>query len=263
MSKQQSRFPDQAERLRKKTDERIEEKEPALPPASRGTLPPRSSVHPKLPPLSKIPFYIGGIVLLAAVVGGGGYWWHAASKNSPSTAPAQVATEAKNTAPPVNEKPADKNQAAVTPTPQPPAPAKQAAPAPVPAKPAAQPVPAAKPPVSAPAVKPPAPAVKPPAPAVKPPAPAVKPPAPAVKPPAPAVKRPAPAVVQSKKAEPAVKRKNRVLRHRVQPGDTLFRISMMYYETGKYQTYLARYNHVRNTGNILVGTIIKVPVPPR
>jgi hypothetical protein len=252
MSEQQSRFPDQAERLRKKTDERIEEKEPALPPASRGTLPPRSSVHPKPQPLSKIPFYIGGIVLLAAVVGGGGYWWHAASKNSPSTAPAQVATEAKNTAPPVNEKPADKNQAAVTPqppTPQPPAPAKQAAPAPVPAKPAAQPVPAAKPPVSAPAVKPPAPVVKPPAPAVKPPAPAVK--------------RSAPAVVQSKKAEPAVKRKNRVLRHRVQPGDTLFRISMMYYETGKYQTYLARYNHVRNTGNILVGTIIKVPVPPR
>ena len=63
------------------------------------------------------------------------------------------------------------------------------------------------------------------------------------------------------KSVPASKKK-RVIRHRVKPGESLYKLSVRYYGTGKYQFYLARYNNIRNSGNVLVGSTVKIPMPP-
>ncbi|WCN36757.1 LysM peptidoglycan-binding domain-containing protein [Aneurinibacillus uraniidurans] len=123
----------------------------------------------------------------------------------------------------------------------------------------AKPVPTpAKPPASVPVPMP----AKPPAP-VPVPMPA-KPPTPA---PAPIKVAESAAVTRSEASKPVQKqaspsKKKRVIRHRMQAGETLYKLSVRYYGTGKYQFYLARYNNIHNTQNVFVGSIVKIPMPP-
>ncbi|MBN6188558.1 LysM peptidoglycan-binding domain-containing protein [Aneurinibacillus sp. BA2021] len=246
MSENERNHADQAETLRRKVEEQTENhaessdnmhqpakgEEPELTPVGTGFLPPRSTVHKKPPPLNLTPYYIVGALVLL-LLGGLGFWWAAAQSESAAVLPQPKAGET------------TKEEAASKPD----------KPAPKPDKPAPVP-PTAKP--STTQTKPQAQAGTAPA---APKAPAVPP---ASKPTAPAaVKQPAAAPVQEKPAQvakAAPSHQKRVLRHRVQKGDTLYKISVMYYGTGKYQFYLARYNGIRQLN---AGTVLKVPIPPR
>ncbi|OEF98518.1 LysM peptidoglycan-binding domain-containing protein [Desulfuribacillus alkaliarsenatis] len=52
---------------------------------------------------------------------------------------------------------------------------------------------------------------------------------------------------------------NQYKEHRVVRGETLWRISMQYYGTGRYVDDLARYNNLTNPRLIVSGTVIKIP----
>jgi LysM repeat protein len=225
---------DQADGLRKIIEEQKAEEgkansvSPQL--VRTGTLPPRSTIH-KRPPLNVTPYYVVGAICLL-LVGGIGFWWYTARSTQPTVAQPQAQMNVKDT---IAKKPSVASPA-VKPTPA---------------------APAAKPNVSSPAPK--LNVTQKPKPALGGAQQAAK--VPATIPSAAVTPTPKP-MVKSAKKKPVAK-KNRVLRHRVQPGDTLYKISVMYYRTGKYQFYLARYNGIRDTGNVLVGSIVKVPLPPR
>lgn len=226
MSKKQDSHFDQADTLRKMVEQKEAEQ---LPKAGKqpekiptGTLPPRSSVHPK-PPLRLMSYYIAGALVFLAL-GGLVFWWYAV-RSEPSVAQPQAQTKA-----PSEQK----------------APAKPSVQA---NKPPAPSVPASHP-KSIEANKPASGTEKPAAPVQQ------KPP---VKPAAPQAST-AKAVPVTKPAPAPVKKQRKTLRHRVQKGDTLYGISVMYYGTGKYQYYLARYNGIEK---LYAGSVIKVPIPPR
>jgi LysM repeat protein len=231
MSEKYPERSDQADGLRKIIEEQKAEEEKAnsvSPQLVRtGTLPPRSTIH-KRPPLNVTPYYVAGAICLL-LVGGFGFWWYTARSTQPTVAQPQAQMNVKDT---IAKKPSV-------------------------ASPAAKPASAAKPNVSSPAPK--LNAAQKPKPALGGAQQAAK--VPATTPSAAVTPIPKPVVKPAKK-KPVAKKK-RVLRHRVQPGDTLYKISVMYYGTGKYQFYLARYNGIRDTGNVLAGSIVKVPLPPR
>lgn len=247
MSEKQRNHADQADTLRKIVEERMEddarsdidtnqaseetkaERVQETASVSTGILPPRSTVHKKPPPLNLTPYYIAGALVLLAL-SGLGFWWGAA-RNEPATALPQ----------PQVEETKKKETGGQTPDKTPPVSSKAAPPKTDNAQANPQAPLGAKPPVpktqaqTQTTPKPPAPS-----------APQAKPAA-----------KPA-GVEKSNPAPP--KNKKRVLRHRVQKGDTLYKISMMYYGTGKYQFYLARYNGIRQLN---AGSVLKVPIPPR
>ncbi|WCK56041.1 LysM peptidoglycan-binding domain-containing protein [Aneurinibacillus sp. Ricciae_BoGa-3] len=67
----------------------------------------------------------------------------------------------------------------------------------------------------------------------------------------------------SQASSPKAQPRNRVLYHRVRPGETLYRLSLRYYNTGQYQYYLANYNGIKDAENVITGTYLKIPIPPR
>lgn len=54
-----------------------------------------------------------------------------------------------------------------------------------------------------------------------------------------------------------------IMKHKVEPGETLYRISIKYYHTGNYANYLTQYNGLRSPSDLVSGTYIKVPYPPK
>jgi LysM repeat protein len=237
MSEKQRNHSDQSDALRKLVERQNEAEQSAIEPQVErpnkiptGTLPPRSTVHRK-PPLNLTPYYYIAGVLLLLVIGGLVFLWYAA-RSEPSTAQPQTQSKASETG---KQAPAKDGQ---TKTPSSPAPSPQAKPAP--ANPGSSQNPAGSQAQTSGSVKPPAASQTSSAKATAPQSSAAKP--------APVAKK-APAKAQK-----------RILRHRVQKGDTLYKISVMYYGTGKYQFYLARYNGIQN---LYAGTVLKVPIPPR
>jgi nucleoid-associated protein YgaU len=229
MNEKYSDRSDQADGLRKIIEEQKAEEEKAnsvSPQLVRtGTLPPRSTIH-KRPPLNVTPYYVAGVICLL-LVGGLVFWWYTARSTQPTVAQPQVQANAKDTA--ATKPPAASTVAKPAPpvksNPPSPAPKQKVAPKPV----TGNTQQAAKVPASTSSA---------------------------------AVTQTSKTVAKPVKKKPVI-RKKRALRHRVQPGDTLYKISVMYYGTGKYQFYLARYNGIRDTGNVLVGSVVKVPLPPR
>ncbi|WP_157738003.1 LysM peptidoglycan-binding domain-containing protein [Aneurinibacillus soli] len=204
-----------------------EEGERAVEPVRTGLLPPRSAVHVK-EPLNLVPYYASGAIAIA-LFAGFGFWWFA-GKSEPASAPASTVPQAQAKSAPTPVKPP-----ASVPIPTP---AKPPAPAPVPTP--------AKPPAPAPVPTP-----------AKPPAPSPVP----VKV-AESASAARPEAVKPVQKSASVSKKKRVIRHRMQAGETLYKLSVRYYGTGKYQFYLARYNNIRNTQNVFVGSTVKIPMPP-
>lgn len=68
-----------------------------------------------------------------------------------------------------------------------------------------------------------------------------------------------PATVKKAPAKPVYKK---IIRHKVGAGETLYRISVKYYDTGRYAPFLGRYNRIRDPSNLISGTFIKIPFPP-
>lgn len=64
--------------------------------------------------------------------------------------------------------------------------------------------------------------------------------------------------------EPTEKKQvdRKFIRHLVRPGETLYRISVHYYHSGRYSEYLATRNHLNDPANLIAGKTIVVPVPP-
>ncbi len=54
----------------------------------------------------------------------------------------------------------------------------------------------------------------------------------------------------------------KIIRHKVGVGETLYRISLKYYHTGRYATFLGKHNHIQDPSNLISGTFIKIPFPP-
>ncbi|MBP1933493.1 hypothetical protein [Ammoniphilus resinae] len=54
----------------------------------------------------------------------------------------------------------------------------------------------------------------------------------------------------------------KVMKHKVGVGETLYRISLAYYHTGKFATFLAKHNKLKNPTELVSGSIIEVPFPP-
>ncbi|TCS84109.1 LysM peptidoglycan-binding domain-containing protein [Tepidibacillus fermentans] len=52
---------------------------------------------------------------------------------------------------------------------------------------------------------------------------------------------------------------DQVIIHIVQPGETMFRISLKYYQTGSYADRLAKYNQINNLTKLPAGSTIKIP----
>lgn len=50
--------------------------------------------------------------------------------------------------------------------------------------------------------------------------------------------------------------------HEIKGGDSLYKISIQYYHSSKYQQFLADYNHIQNSNNLTLGQTIKIPFPP-
>jgi|GEM_PF-5252527 len=70
-----------------------------------------------------------------------------------------------------------------------------------------------------------------------------------------------PAVKESKPVDkPPVYTK--IMKHKVGVGETLYRISLAYYKTGKFATFLAKHNKLKNPTDLVSGSIIEVPFPP-
>ncbi|WLR51977.1 LysM peptidoglycan-binding domain-containing protein [Bacillus tianshenii] len=51
--------------------------------------------------------------------------------------------------------------------------------------------------------------------------------------------------------------------HTVATGDTLYDLSMQYYESPKYQDFLADYNNLDSPDDLELGMVLKVPYPPK
>jgi LysM repeat protein len=217
MSEKQDSHFDQADMLRKlveqKETEQLPEAEKQPEKIPTGTLPPRSSVHPK-PPVRLAPYYVAGALVLLAL-GGLVFWWYTV-RNEPSVA--QTQTKA-----PSEQKVPSKPSVHENKLPAPSVPTSQTKPSE-----ANKPAPEVGKPVTPVQQKP-----------------SVK---------------PAAAQASPAKAAPVAKKQRKILRHRVQKGDTLYGISVMYYGTAKYQSYLARYNGIEK---LYAGSVIKVPIPPR
>ncbi|MED0764982.1 LysM peptidoglycan-binding domain-containing protein [Aneurinibacillus thermoaerophilus] len=244
MNRERQTSTDQADSLRKIV---AQQQGAQLEKVPTGTLPPRSTIHKK-PPLNLTPYYIGGTVLLllVAVLC---FWWYA-TRSVPSVAQPRPEVG--------SQTPAKKELTSVSGT----AVSGTAVSKLEPSQQASQfseklsgmqsskPLPAAPPNANQAPKSPSSAKATPVNPSQTPPK--AKP----VQ-----AKAKVETVHASKSAPPYKKR--RLLRHRVQPGDTLYKISVMYYGTGKYQFYLARYNGIRNTNNVYAGSVIKVPLPPR
>lgn len=69
-----------------------------------------------------------------------------------------------------------------------------------------------------------------------------------------------PTVISTKEVQKPVTQQ--VMKHKVKPGETLYRISIRYYHTGKYASYLTKVNGLRSPSDLVSGTTIKVPYPP-
>ncbi|MEW9669702.1 LysM peptidoglycan-binding domain-containing protein [Ammoniphilus sp. 3BR4] len=54
----------------------------------------------------------------------------------------------------------------------------------------------------------------------------------------------------------------RIAKHKVEVGETLYRISVKYYSSGKYADFLARHNNLKTPSDLISGTYIQVPFPP-
>jgi nucleoid-associated protein YgaU len=54
----------------------------------------------------------------------------------------------------------------------------------------------------------------------------------------------------------------RVERHTVATGETLYRISMNYYRSGRYTHFLADYNRLEDPASLTAGNTILIPFPP-
>ena len=54
----------------------------------------------------------------------------------------------------------------------------------------------------------------------------------------------------------------RIIKHRVQPEETLYRISLLYYKTGKHSSFLANHNHLQRPSDLVSGKTIEIPFPP-
>jgi nucleoid-associated protein YgaU len=51
--------------------------------------------------------------------------------------------------------------------------------------------------------------------------------------------------------------------HTIEKGDTLYKISLQYYESSEYQDYIAEVNGIRNPDDLKIGIEIKIPPKPR
>jgi hypothetical protein len=254
MSEKQNNHSDQADTLRKRIEQHKESQESGehSEKLCTGTLPPRSTVHTK-PPLRLTPFYIAG-VLLIFVLTGLVFWWYTA-RSEQTTTQSQASSQAEKPAAKTEEHSSKATSSKPETTSTVPVPKGQTKQPQIASQPQTKSV---QPPTNVAAAsansgngKPAVPRTQL-QPAPEKPTAAVKPIA-AVKP---TVKQP-----QTEKAAVAKKQK-RIIRHRMQPGETLYKISVRYYRTGKYQFYLARYNGIRNINNVYVGSIVKVPIPP-
>ncbi|WP_134698926.1 LysM domain-containing protein [Ammoniphilus sp. YIM 78166] len=61
---------------------------------------------------------------------------------------------------------------------------------------------------------------------------------------------------------PAKPAYDRITKHKVEVGETLYRISLRYYSTGKYADFLGRHNKLKQPSDLVSGTTIEVPFPP-
>ncbi|WP_027417453.1 LysM peptidoglycan-binding domain-containing protein [Aneurinibacillus terranovensis] len=247
MSKNQVDIRDQAEVFREKVKRDPDEVNDSssvdsMTPAS--SLPPRSQVHAKAPPMKRAPFYIGGAVVLALAIGGGGWWYLQGQKSTPTAASAAAGNiqpvKGVQERPPAETDEAAKPTVIVPPAPKDSKEAKVGSPAPTAEVSAVGAVSKKAQPSATGSAK----------------APAAKPDKPESS-----------AVLTTKRAEAESpeprKKKNRVVYHRIQQGETLYKISKRYYQTGRYQYYLANYNGIKDTTNVIVGTVIAIPMPPR
>lgn len=62
--------------------------------------------------------------------------------------------------------------------------------------------------------------------------------------------------------EPASAEEQQLIKHEVVQGDSLYEISLQYYESPEYSKFLAAYNHFSDDQSLRVGQIIEVPYPP-
>jgi LysM repeat protein len=54
----------------------------------------------------------------------------------------------------------------------------------------------------------------------------------------------------------------RIVKHRVKPGETLYSISLSYYKTGKYSAFLTKHNRLEQPSDLISGRVIEIPFPP-
>lgn len=73
---------------------------------------------------------------------------------------------------------------------------------------------------------------------------------------------PEPAEPAPVKEEVKVPSFDRIAKHKVEAGETLYRISVKYYSSGRYANFLARHNNLNKPSDLISGTYIHVPFPP-
>lgn len=54
----------------------------------------------------------------------------------------------------------------------------------------------------------------------------------------------------------------KIIEHKVQSGDSLYKLSLKYYNSSKYQQFLAGFNKLNNSNDLQIGQSIKIPFPP-
>lgn len=74
-----------------------------------------------------------------------------------------------------------------------------------------------------------------------------------------AAEQPAALPVAPKPVKPSY---DRIVKHKVEVGETLYRISLRYYSTGRYADFLGRHNKLKQPSDLVSGTTIEVPFPP-
>lgn len=52
------------------------------------------------------------------------------------------------------------------------------------------------------------------------------------------------------------------IEHKVKAGDSLYKLSIQYYDSPKYQQFLAGFNNIENSNDLKVGQIVTIPFPP-
>ncbi|RXT13866.1 hypothetical protein [Ammoniphilus sp. CFH 90114] len=55
---------------------------------------------------------------------------------------------------------------------------------------------------------------------------------------------------------------DRMVKHKVEVGETLYRISIKYYASGKHADFLSRHNKLSRPSDLVSGTYIEIPFPP-